>query len=198
MISHKLKSIFIHIPKCGGTSIERVLQNQSFVFQRHYHISHRELNKNHNNYFKFTFVRNPYDKIVSEYKWFTNTEHNYPGKHVKDFYNGVDFKTFVKIFTEWPKSKSKHNRNKGDYYHGLSYTHLLQPINQINFIGRFENFQEDFDIVCDKIGIPQQELPHKYATDHKHYTEYYDDETREIVAERYAKDIEYFGYEFGE
>ena len=127
-------------------------------------------------YFKFAFVRNPWELEVSLFKWF---------KRVLPAYNMT--------LTNHLRSRSRTNKLGFDIW-----ICDKNGNNLVDFIGRFENLQKDFNIICDKIGIPQRELPHKNKGNHKHYTEYYDDEAREIVAEKYAKDIEYFGYEYGE
>ena len=177
MICHKHKCILIHIPKTAGVSICNSLGITKGI-QRHWNAktTRRRIGFDKwNSYFTFTFVRNPWDREISSY--FYRNEH----------YTSDDFKLHLirkdihfKIPNYFPWFSNVKN----------------QPI--VNFIGRFENLQEDFNTVCDKIKIPHQELQHKNKTKHKHYTEYYDDETREIVAEKYAMDIEYFGYEFGE
>ena len=142
-------------------------------------------------YWKFAFVRNPYSRVVSWFSYLTQGLNDQKSKeeHIKEYgadYLTGDFKDFCNFAPFWVLNNQ--------------FFHLCDKDENINidFIGRFENLQEDLNIVCDKIGIPHQQLPYKNKSKHKHYTEYYDEETKQIVAEKCAKDIEYFGYKFGQ
>ena len=193
MISHKNKFIFVHINKTGGTSIKTLLERYSQGSTGHQSIIQLNKQAYSDDYFKFTFVRNSWGRFLSLYKYRVTT-------------NQTNLLNNPVSFGDW----AKNIYNKNPIHYNTSNKKLLLMLSEqldwitdtngiinMDFIGRFENFQKDFNIVCDKIGISQQKLPHINKTNHKHYTEYYDDETREIVAEKYAKDIEYFGYEFG-
>jgi len=177
MINHEYKVLFIHVIKTGGVSIATALNMEQK--QNHSRASKikKEVGESVWNYYcKFSFVRNPFDKIVSQYH-----------------YNRSEFGFQNSTFKEYVKAW-----NAGKKISAYPQYQRFYINEKLDFIGRFENLQEDFDTLCDKIGVPHQKLPHENKTNHKHYTEYYDDETREIVAEKYAKDIEYFGYKFGE
>jgi chondroitin 4-sulfotransferase 11 len=153
------------------------------------------INQPDKDYFKFSFVRNPWARMLSLWSY-------YKKRNIKPI-SDTDFKTFTENLETMTCKVNDHYYSNSQRKINLLYPqyHFISDWwgnNILDFVGRFENLQEDFNIVCDKIGIPYQKLPHKNKSKHKHYTEYYDDETREIVAEKYAKDIEYFGYEFGE
>jgi len=197
MICHRNKCIFIHIPRCGGTSIEVALVGRNWweVDKTTQHLIGSTAKKIYkpywDDYFKFSFVRNPWDRMISLCKY----SHHYKVNLV----NGkVNFNRYFNRF--YPLEidiRSKSQEDSFDSFNLIENSIYLNTLNvELDFIGKLENFQEDFNIVCDKIGIPQQVIPHRNRSNHKHYTEYYDDETREIVAQKYAKDIEYFGYEF--
>jgi hypothetical protein len=215
MIDDKHKFIFVHIPKCAGTSVYKALlsgldENNDINNTKHGGWDAKnKIYKQHAtalqtkefycsgfyNYFRFTFTRNPWSRAISDYLWMTNTDVN----SSREMRKGT--------FSEYLNNKNDFNiknlKNKSFYRydHILPQTDFILDENgqsMVNFIGKIENLQQDFNTVCDKIGIPQQELPHANKTNHKHYTEYYDDETREIVAQKYARDIECFGYKFGD
>ena len=187
MIDHKHKFIFIHIPKCGGVTIENTFNWRG---RRHHTMEYyekRNPNIDLNDYYKFTFVRNPWSRMVSWYHYHQNVE----------IYKDITFKNWCKtgLMTHWTKIVD------GICWKGkdpLNCQEWITNKKKYDFIGKTENLQEGFNTVCDKIGIPRQELPHANKSNHGHYTEYYDDETRNIVSKKYAKDIEYFGYKFGE
>lgn len=183
MISHSHKFLFIQIPKTATSSIHSVLaphmEYDYTQISRHAKYSEAaEFYPESKNYFKFSFVRNPWDRLLSFY-FFKKTD-----KAKEKIPDDLSFKNF--ILTALISGQTAFNQK--------SY---IDGFDENCFIGRFETLQDDFDKICDTIGIPKNKLPLRNATDHNDYTEYYDNETREIVAEKYAKDIEYFNYKFG-
>ena len=204
IISPKYKFVFLATEKTASTTIHNVLkkiEDNQIIDKSNDHILENGYINNYIdgkhidcerfvekyptyiNYFKFAFVRNPWDCVVSWYEFQLKDCVEDPNISSDRNLLNVSFKNFIYNFENiWSYPKK-------DFY---LFTKCC------DFIGKFENLQEDFNIICDKIKIPKQQLPHKNKSKHKHYTEYYDEETKQIVAERFAKDIVMFGYKFGE
>lgn len=213
-ISHKYKLIFIHIPKTGGQSIEKSLgiygadNNGSNELDLKLAYGYREKRKalQHCNvaellglniiteeqkrdYFKFSFVRNPWDRFVSEYYWRIQLY----SKEGRSFCN-MTFPEFVesrtvKTYTE-PDVTDDHYLPQSDYVYspgGEMY---------IDYLGRFESLESDFYKVCDINHIPRMKLPRVDRTNHGHYSTYYSPKTKKQVEKYYMKDIDNFKYTF--
>lgn len=199
MISHKYKFVFILLPKTGTTSIQSlltqtVLEQPKQGADRHYD----KITENVKDYYMISISRNPFSRVVSLWKFWD--EH----LHLRRNRPAMEFTYFVKNFAKIQEKICRvFNKQEKIHFYSCVDGIAMSTDNRlshtdIDFWIKIENFQQDFNKICDKIGIPRQQLPHINKSNHKHYTEYYDDETREIVAEKYKKDIEYFGYEFGE
>tara|TARA_A200000159_G_C7315737_1_gene336612 strand:- start:597 stop:1253 length:657 start_codon:yes stop_codon:yes gene_type:complete len=216
-ISHQINCIFIHIPKTAGTSIEVAMgmhgnnedlglvstpldANTNTLFGKGLqHLTAVQIKnyfKNFGEYFKFTFVRNPWDRFASAtlYDGPETKNKNQISKNdfydlgVKRFYNSKE--TLEKCLT------IKYGIKHSHYTPQLEY--ILEngePI--VDYIGKYENLRSDFDIICKKLKF-KCTLEHRNSVKRKHYTDYYNNEAKQFVAEKYAKDIEYFGYKFGE
>jgi hypothetical protein len=203
VISFKNKFIFIHIPKTGGTSLELTLEDSSCICKRNQwsstpqgfnaplnHLGIDQLREGNfippnevDDFFKFAFVRNSWDRVISE--CFCS--------HIQAI-----FKDCQNIEDKIVKVCSLSQKGYGNHCKSQLYFIQTSPTGSIgvDHIGRFENLQQDFDIICDQISIPTQTLPYPHKTKRKHYSEYYTTLTKELVGEKYKDEIEYFGYEF--
>jgi len=196
LISHKLKCVFVHIAKTGGSSIEKVLKREDpdIIDMKHKirgrhmlltdfkEVTGEDFEKSpYSGYFKFCFVRNPWDRLLSGYLMcvqFPLTSHEkFIGSH-----------TFDEYITKSLFKDTLIGIRQYDYvYEGGKKV--------VDFIGRFENMDEDFRKVAEILKIPGG-LAHINATIHKHYSSYYNETTKGIVAKEFKGCIESFGYKF--
>ena len=178
--------IFVHINKNGGTSIERAIR----LPQRHRTVQELKTEISEDRWqkaFKFTIVRNPWGRVVSLYHYRMRNNQTGLGEENVSFENWLK-RTLVEQDPQY-YDKPKMFLPQVDW--------LVNENDQIDvdFIGRFERLNEDFDVIAQRIGT-KAKLPHVNASKHKHYSAYYSDEAVEIVRNWYTKDIAEFGYQF--
>jgi len=215
LLSVKYNFLFVHIAKTGGTSVRAALAPlrwrdplyiPQFIASRLSHATgHRIASKlpRHakiiaakemlpqelfDKLFKFAFVRNPWDLQVSSWHHLKR-ERPHLVAHLDDFGSFIRWKLDPERPYQYHVDTSIERQT--DYLKDLDGTVL------VDFIGKYENLQSDYEEACRRIGIKAPPLPHKrQAKDRKGYLEYYDDATAELISEYFQDDIETFGYSF--
>lgn len=129
--------------------------------------------------YSFGFVRNPWDWLVSLYHFTKSRKNNYNYKLVNSFH---DFDEYV----AWKCCNDVRKQKDFFYYKNKRI---------VNYIGKFENIENDFKEICDQISI-EKDLPKKNVGNHRHWSEYYNDKTKALVEKAFKDDIDLFEYEY--
>jgi len=191
----KYKCIFVHIPKTAGKSILTVLLEQDscgHIPVLDYRIFDRY---KFETYFKFAFVRNPWDRFLSAYTYLKKGGISSYDKIWSKTYlsNYEDFESFVLDLQDITIAKKiikgVHFRPQYDFV--CDYKFNIK----VNFIGKMENIDDDFEYVANKLGKIVK-IPHLNKSVHKDYRDLYSHKMKQIVYNLYEKDIKIFGYYF--
>jgi hypothetical protein len=186
------KCMFVHIPKCAGTSVRQSLFGRQGGHRPLENFRTMVPQEVFDRCFKFTFVRNPWDRLVSAFFFLKKSDLERNRRFARrnlSAYN--DFESFVR---QWLTRKSIWG-----FTHFLPQYHFICIDKRlgVDFVGFYENLAEDFAIIAKKIDRPTAlGDENRLGGRAKDYRQYYDDETRNIVAEVYAEDIALLGYSF--
>lgn len=217
LISYRKRFIFFHVAKVAGLSIRDALQEHceepahfkiarptpvradgspnplyqawaNTVLHAKARDARRELPAEvFDDFYKFAFVRNPWDWQVSMYHFILkNTDHVHH-ERVRKMRDLEEYLEWV-VATRNPFARGATKLQKDMVTDGDG--NLI-----VDFVGRFESLAQDFARVCGKIGV-QAKLPELNRTRHQHYTAYYNERSKNLVAEYFKADIELFGYDF--
>ncbi|MGA9658633.1 MAG: sulfotransferase family 2 domain-containing protein [Asticcacaulis sp.] len=207
IVSHSQRFVFAAVPKTGTHSVRQALRehlddtdveqvglfvNKRFPWSdlaaiQHGHLSLRQVrpylgDEAFDRYFKFAFVRNPFDRFVSYCAFMLrggDAFHNQPREVMRHF-----------LFVDPPHAHILFQPQASLLVDDDGKTLLTDKI------GRVEDMQADYKAVCQSIGIPSRQLDQVNKTQHKDYRDYYDQALIDGVRARYAQDLEMFNYSF--
>ena len=201
MISFQKRFLFVHIPKTAGNSIQTILRhysedeivalraeqdgierfglrNPNYKIKKHSTLAEYRTalgEARFRDLYKFTCVRNPWDRMVSYYFGTTLVQ-------------AWDRKEFKQLILKAVSVTDYLRLDEGE----------SDPFGNVDYVMRFENLADDFRTVSAKLGIPAAPLPQYNRSNREHYSKYYDAELRELIRKRFAPEIERFRYAFEE
>jgi Sulfotransferase family len=229
LISTEKKFLFFHIQKTAGSSVARLLKSQApdtrpFLGQHDHALwAKKYLAAEWDDYYKFAFVRNPWDRLVSWYqmirhdgrllpwykrlpyemirqtgKVFPSSQRFLQKKHYKPLWqyvlrNSTNFEEFLFNCTDIIGDV---DGKRSFMYNQVDYVTDENGEIIVDFVGKYENLEQDVSAVLKALQLEDRPLPHVNKSHHGHYSEYYTEETKKLVAERYSRDIKFFEYQF--
>jgi len=206
IVSHQHQYIFFAVPKTATHAIREALRankgvgdwEQQMLFGKqeipipniakigHGHITVTEIQplldaQQWSNYYKFAFIRNPFDRFVSACAFLNR--------------GNLQFKEHP---TQWMKAAMTRPQFRQRILIRPQSEQLCDESGDIamDYIGRYEELQSSLDHILDHLNCPRVNLKSRNASDHAHFRDYYDDELKQAVSSFYQKDCELFGYWF--
>ena len=191
VVSQKHKVLYLHIAKTGGSSVvqllknngmdDLVLSNKKGIYEEKVEYF-KEVASHWDEYYKFAFVRNKFDLLISLY----NYDRQLNGKY--SLPKDITFEQFI----------NEQVGVRDGLYTELIDQHYLTHTNDkcmFDFVGQFDTYNDDLNQICEKLGIENtQERTNVGNYDRSKKDQYYTEELKEIVKSKFPKEIEKFGW----
>lgn len=206
LISETKNFLFVHVQKTAGTSLTQLLEPHCLrhppsriaklasdlrllPWRSHRFRIHDPLRRAqavlpadvYSGLYKFAFVRNPWARLVSWYEYILRSD----GHHRRRRVAGMGgFEAFVDAYTANPRRSQWAMLCDRDGKLG------------VDFVGRLETLDADVAGLCQRLGIEGQSLPHSNRAEKRDWREYYTPASIGMVRQRWATEVEAFGYAF--
>jgi hypothetical protein len=176
MIDYERKVVFVHVPRTGGTSIEEAFGLREESKQIHHWKASELLHLADDDYYWFSFVRNPWDKTISSYFQPANKKIGW-----------LSGKTLDYFFDNWKGSSApcEHSETQLGYL----------DIPNID-VFKYENRDEHVSFLETKFNTPIKNIHIRKTKRDRDYRKYYNNKTKEIVRNLFIADIEMFNYDY--